>query len=111
MFKTITCTDGTKVRPLSQWLKIRFETVTSKSRFWNDCNMGNICTFKYKGTKYSFDDIERLSTPLEIWDSDLIACTNVICGYILLCNFGGILVEVDNKSYKVRLYEVVEDES
>ena len=107
--KIITCTDGTKVKRVSRWIKLNNELVTPKSRFYDDSDNGEIVTFRHRGSKYSLNsDVMRLFYPLMYYD-DNGNYLNPISGYIAFGAWIQYYVEIDDTGEAIRLYEPIRE--
>jgi len=89
--KIYTTTDGNKIRKVGRQKKVYF--AENPYFVWN-------------GRRQHFDEIPRLSYPIMYTDDN--EKTGVIGGYICLCNWGGVLVELDENSETVQLWEELE---
>jgi len=94
MRRTYTTTDGNRIRKVGRAKKIYFTNAGNAYFLWN-------------GRRESFDNIPRLSYP--IMYEDEAGKIGVIGGYITLCNFGGVLIELDENGEAVQLWEEVEN--
>ena len=93
MRKTYITTDGNRIRKTGREKKIYL-------------NMSGDPYFKWNGRCYRFDDISRLTYPVMYEDQD--GKLGVIGGYICLCNWGGVLVELlDGEA--VQLWDEIQD--
>lgn len=82
--------DGNNIRKVGRKKKIYFNNNGNPYFVWN-------------GRRESFDNIPRLSYPIFYENND--GKLSYIGGYICLCNFGGVLVELDENSETVQLWE------
>ena len=63
--------------------------------------------FVWNGQRYHLDDIGRLSYPVFFENEN--GKTDFCSGYICLCNWGGVLVQIDDSGEAVQLYDEIEN--
>ena len=95
MRKTYTTKDGGKIRKVGRMKKIYFGISETASPY-----------FMWGGRRQSLDEIPALHYP--VMYEDEAGKVGAIGGYITLCNWGGVLVEIDPNGEAVQLWEEIE---
>lgn len=92
-YKTILAKDGTRLRKISKWIKIRYHQDGSPF-------------FIFKQTRYNLDDVMRLSYPIFFDNED--GKTSFLSGYLPLYGLHALLFEIDDCGEFLRVYYEVE---
>ena len=86
--------DGGRIRKNGRAKKIYFNNSGTPYFMWN-------------GRRQNLDDVGRLTYPVFYENED--GKTDYIGGYICLCNFGGVLVQVDDNGEAVQLFDEIQN--
>ena len=89
-----TTQDGNRIRKNGRAKKIYFNIDGSSYFLWN-------------GRRQRLDDIPRLTYPVFFENED--GKTDFCSGYICLCNWGGVLVQIDDSGEAVQLYDEIQN--
>lgn len=107
MGKIITTEESRRYERVSRWIKINSKVVTPRSRFYNDCNKGDVLIFRFLGCTYDIENITSMSYP-EFWE-DEDGNLNYFSGVLAISNTIAFVVEMDDCGEYIRFYKQVED--
>lgn len=110
--KEWTGNDGMCYVKESRWIQIKDMFVTTKHNlaiYGSECEDGYVyvTAFRHSNGTYAMGEVLRIDDPIIIPGAGIDGEDSVLCGYIPLCNFGGLIVEVDKCGEHVRLWSIV----
>ena len=88
--KEYTTTDGHRIRKNGRTKRIYFTNSGSPYFVWN-------------GRRQKLEEIPRLTYPVFFENEE--GKTDYCTGYICLCNWGGVLVSIDESGESIQLYD------
>lgn len=100
--------NGNKYARISRWISIRYIVVTPRHRLYNCSEDGVLATFKHNGIWTALNECMRLEAPIFVNAWANMEDNATLSGYIPICNFGAVYIELDKSGEHVRLWEYVE---